>query len=72
MCWLRKFDFVVKIDLMGVKFVLKVVDEFIKNYREDDEVEEGGIMCVVGGLFCFVVFFEKYLYYLNLENEFLF
>lgn len=52
--------------------MLKVVDEFIKNYREDDEVEEGGIMCVVGGLFCFVVFFEKYLYYLNLENEFLF
>lgn len=58
---LRKFDFVVKIDLTGVKFVLKVVDEFIKNYREDDEAKKGGIMCVVGGSFCFVVFFEKYL-----------
>lgn len=41
---LRKFDFVVKIDLTGVKFVLKVVDEFIKNYREDDEAKKGGIM----------------------------
>ena len=50
----------------------KVVDELTKNHREDNEVEEGGIMYAVGGPFCPVGSFEKYLHHLNPENEFLF
>ena len=69
---LRKSDFVVKTDSTGAKFVSKIVDELTKNHREDDEAEEGGIMCAVGGPFCPVVSFEKYLHHLNPENQFLF
>lgn len=69
---LRKSDFVVKTDSTGAKCVSKVVDELItKNHREDDEAEEGGIMCAVGGPFCPVASFEKYLQHLIPENELL-
>ena len=64
---LRKSDFVVKTDSMGVKFVSKVVDELTKNHREDDKAEEA-----VGGPLCPVASFEKYLHHLNPENQFLF
>ena len=50
----------------------KVVDELTKNHREDDEAEESGIMYATGGPFCPVASFEKYLQYLNPQNEFLF
>ena len=69
---IRKSDFVVKTESTGAKFVSKVVDELTKNHREDDEAEEGGIMCAVGGPFCPVASFEKYLHHLNPENQFLF
>jgi len=65
-------DFVVKTDSTGAKFVSKVVDELIKNHREDDEAEEGGITYATGGPFCPVASFERYLQHLNPQNDFLF
>ena len=69
---LKMSDFVVKTDSTGAKFVSKVVDELIKNHREVDEAEEGGIMYDTGGPFCPVASFERYLQHLNPQNEFLF
>ena len=66
---LRKSDFVVKTDSTGTKFVSKVVDELTKNHREDDEAEEGGIVCAVEGPFCPVASFEKYLHQLNSTDQ---
>lgn len=69
---LWKSDAVVKTDATGANSVSKVVDELTKNQREDDEAEEGGIKCAVGGLFCPAASFEKNLQHLHPGNEFLF
>ena len=44
----------------------------MKNLREDDEAEEGGVMYVTEGVWCPVASFEKCLEHLNPKNEFLF
>lgn len=48
-------------DGKGVKYVCKIIDEFIKNWWENDEGFEGGVMFEKLGLYCFVVLFEWYI-----------
>jgi hypothetical protein len=47
---LKKSHFAVMVDASGKKFVTKVVDELIKNHRENDEAEQGGMMYAVNSL----------------------
>ena len=49
-----------------------VTSLLIKNLREDDEAEEGGVMYATEGVWYTVASFEKYLQHLNPKNEFLF
>ena len=48
-----------------------VTSLLIKNLREDDEAEEGGVMYATEGVWCPIASFEKYLQHLNPKNEFL-
>ena len=43
---LKKSHFAVIVDASGKRFVTKVVDELTKNHRENDEAEQGGIICM--------------------------
>ena len=48
-----------------------VTSLLIKNLREDDEAEEGGVMYATEGVWCPIASFEKYLQHLSPKNEFL-
>ena len=66
---LKKNDFEVKLDAKGESFVIKTMDEFNKNQRENDEQEDGAMMMSNDGPLCLVASFRKYTFRLNPENE---
>lgn len=72
LCQLKKADFVIKIDTKERRFVVKTTDELIKNHRENDAAEAGGIMMANEGHLCPVAFFDKFIWHLNPLNEFRF
>lgn len=69
---LQKDDFHIGTDTAGVKYVYKAKDELTKNHRENDEAQETQAMFAIGGPFCPVLAFEKYVSHLNPKNEYLF
>ena len=72
---LKKEDFSICTDSSGVRFVCKGRDELTKNRRENDEAQESQTVFEIGGPFCPVLSFEKYVSGLNpkkAKNEYLF
>ena len=62
---LKKEDFCIETDSLGVRYVCKVKDELTKNRRENDEAQKTQSMFETGGPLCPVRSFEKYLSHLK-------
>ena len=52
--------------------MIKTTDELIKNHRENNEQEDGGIMMSKDSPLCLVASFKKYISHLHPQNDYLF
>ena len=69
---LTKTSFAIKIGANGCKYIEKDIDELTKNHRENDEIEDAGIIAAKNDELCPVKSYEKYISKLNPKVEFLF
>ena len=66
---LTKSCFILKTDENGIEYVMKNIDEYDKNHRENDSDTEGGIIYATGKDNCPVKSFKLYLEKLNPKNR---